>query len=484
MIGTAWRAITFPFRKTPWWGYLLIVAVLGWFGRNILLIAATIVAFHPVPIPPLFQGEPETIVEARLQDLEHFDHVRRKERSFTDAARAEFQAGIIALGERVGELTDAGFMLELARLQATIDNGHSNGSATRMVQGFPRLPIRSAWFGDELRILRVLEGHEDLLGARILTVNGQSVDAASEAFRSAFGGNDTHFRSFNPVLLETPAYLEAVGMAEDTETVRLTVQRQSGDVEAVTFPVQSPEEGASRVFSGDLLQPWLNESDAWQAFEPESGISATTLLARPDNGYWAAVMPNTDAFYVSLRENFDDDSGESLANFSTRILDEITELEPRSVIIDQRFNGGGDFTLTHEFMQSTAARLGEDGRIYLLVSGNTFSAGIVNLAVAEQSAPDQVFLVGEPIGDRLQFWAEGWAFELPNSRFRARFSTGFYDLQNGCEGIFRCHCGSLHLMPILVDDLDIDFEAPMTFAAYASGHDPAVEAILNLEGAR
>ena len=122
--------------------------------------------------------------------------------------------------------------------------------------------------------------------------------------------------------------------------------------------------------------------------------------------------------------------------------------------------------------------VGEEGRVYLLASGNTFSAGIVNLAMAEEAAPERTFIVGEPIGDRLQFWAEGWWFSLPNSGFRARYSTGFYDLQNGCEGIFICHWGSLHIFPVIVDDLDIDIAAPLTFEAYAAGRDPGMEAVL------
>jgi len=484
MFKTIGRAITFPFRKTPWWGYLAILAVLGWFGRNILLIGATILAFHPVPVPPLFQGEPESITEARLQDLEHFDHVRRRERSLTDAARIEFRAGMDALGARVDTLTDAEFILELARLQATIDNGHSNGSATRMVEGFGRLPIRAAWFGDELRILRALDGYEDLLGTRILTFNGQSAQSTAQAFRTAFGGNDALFRSFNPVLLETPVFLEAVGFTENTATTTLTIERANGDIDTVALPTQPIAADASRVYSGDLAQPWYRESVAWIAFEPPAGRSAQTFLARPDNSYWIDTIPEQDGLYISLRQNLDDESGESLSEFTERAIATLAENRPRIVIVDQRFNGGGDFTRTAELMRVLANHMDENGRVYLLVSGNTFSAGIVNLAFAEEAAPDRTYLVGEPIGDRLQFWAEGWAFSLPNSGFRARFSTGFYDLQNGCEGVFICHWGSLHIMPVLVEDLDIDIPAPMTFEAYASGRDPAMEGILAVEASR
>lgn len=472
-MSTVWRFVSFPFRMTPWWGYLLILAVLGWLGRNILLIIVTIIAFHPIPVPPLFLGEPESVIEARLQDLDHFDHVRRNERSFTPDQRQAFGDAVDALGERAGDLTEAGFQLELARLQARIDNGHSNASATRMVQTFDRLPIRSAWMGGEVRILRVLPGYEALLGAEITAINGTPVDDAIMAFRDAFGGNDQNFLSFAPLFLETPDYLQAVGLGAGITTLSLVYP--DGSMDAVELSALAANEDATRVFSGEILLPWESEAESWIAFQPSS---MPLYLQHPDNAYWFQEMPEHDAVYVALRANLDDDSGEPLSAWVERAEREIRELSPRYIILDQRFNGGGDLTQTEPLMVALADIVGPDGRVYLLASGNTFSAGIVNLAMAEEAAPERTVLVGEPIGDRLQFWAEGWWFSLPNSGFRARYSTGFYDLQNGCEGIFICHWGSLHIFPVIVEDLDIDIPAPLTFDAYAAGRDPAMEAVL------
>jgi len=196
------------------------------------------------------------------------------------------------------------------------------------------------------------------------------------------------------------------------------------------------------------------------------------------------VEEESNAVYISLRMNYDDeDMEETISDFASRMQSELEEIQPSVIIVDQRFNGGGDFTRTAEFMSSLGALAG-DGRVYMLTGGGTFSAGIVNLAFAEQAAPDRIFFVGEEIGDRLQFWAEGWFYDLPNSNFLARFSTGYYDLQNGCEGLFRCHWGSLHLMPVLVDDLDVDIAAPITFEDYAAGIDPAMRSLQWGETAR
>ena len=451
----------------------MIATVLAWLGRNILLIIATIIFFHPIPIPPLFQGEPETVLQARLQDLDHFDHVRRNERSFTDEERRVFGEAIEALGERAGDLTEAGFQLELARLQAMIDNGHSNASATRMVQSFPRLPVRSTWMDGELRILRVLPGHEALLGAEITAINGVAAGEAIWTFRDAFGGVDDWYLTFAPLLLETPAYLDAGGLGDGP--VRIDYIDRDGQSGIVELNPVDPAADTSRTSSGDLLMPWMNESHDWVSFEP---AGRPVYLDNPDNSYWYRAIPEANVMFINLRANLDDDSGETMADWIARVTLEIQQAGPRFIIVDQRFNSGGDLTRTEPLMVALGDIVGPDGRVYLLASGNTFSAGIVNLAMAEEAFPERTFLVGAPIGDRLQFWAEGWWYSLPNSGFRARYSTGFYDLQNGCEGIFICHWGSLHIFPVIVEDLDIDIPAAFTFDEYAAGRDPAMEAVL------
>jgi hypothetical protein len=479
MMGIVWRGVTWPFRVIPWYIWLAMLAVAAWFGRNILLIVATIIAFHPIPMPPLFQAEPETVLAGREQDIRQFDHVRRNERSLDDAGRALFDAALSDVQAEMATMTDAEFQLGLARVQAVIDNGHSNASATRMVQSFARLPIRSAFMDGELRVLRSLVGHEDLLGAEVTHINGVPAMEAAWRFRDAFGGNDPFFLSFAPLLLEAPAYLNAVGLGEGEARYRFILA--DGRVsERVLAPVEA-ETDAHRKFSGDLPMPWERESDLWVAFAPAGDA---LHLRNPDHGYWLEALPELDAAYVSLRMNLDDESGESLVAFIDRAIVELGAISPSVIILDQRFNGGGDLTRTQPLMTAFADIVGPDGRIYLLANGNTFSAGIVNLAMVKEAAPDRTVIVGTEIGDRLQFWAEGWWYSLKNSGFRARYSTGYYDLQNGCEGLFRCHWGSLHIFPVIVDDLNVDIEAPLTFEAYAAGEDPGLEAIIAAEARR
>lgn len=228
MLRHVFRFLGTPFRVIPWYVWLGLVAVAGWFGRNILLIIATIIAFHPIPVPPLFQGEPETVAEARLQDLQHFHHVRRNERSMTPQMRDRFDARLAELTDGVDTLTDAEFLLGLARAQAEIDNGHSNTSTTRLVARFPRLPVRIADMAGELRILRARAGQDAILGARVEAINGVPAGEVMARFRDTLGGNDAFAATLLPGLMDAPDFLAAVDVGEAQEAVTLDLVLTDG----------------------------------------------------------------------------------------------------------------------------------------------------------------------------------------------------------------------------------------------------------------
>jgi hypothetical protein len=95
-----------------------------------------------------------------------------------------------------------------------------------------------------------------------------------------------------------------------------------------------------------------------------------------------------------------------------------------------------------------------------------------------------VILVGEPVGDRLRFWAEGRLATLEHSGVVLLPATERHDYLTGCKPFDDCH-GNVVRHPIAVPSLDPDIAAPWTFEAWASGRDPALEAVeIAVGGAR
>ena len=152
------------------------------------------------------------------------------------------------------------------------------------------------------------------------------------------------------------------------------------------------------------------------------------------------------------------------------------------LVLDLRANEGGDYTLAMSVAREIGELVKPDGRIYVLVDGDTFSAGIVTAYFALHSAGERGVLVGEPMGDDLQFWAEGGGspMVLPNSGIRLFASTGYHDWENGCTDWSRCFWVNI-LFGVELGSVRVDISAPLLFSEYERGIDSGMEAILPSE---
>ncbi|MHC1766448.1 MAG: hypothetical protein AB9869_19460 [Verrucomicrobiia bacterium] len=106
--------------------------------------------------------------------------------------------------------------------------------------------------------------------------------------------------------------------------------------------------------------------------------------------------------------------------------------KPTHLIVDLRFDSGGNLNTTRDFMQALPTLVPESGRIFAITSGRTFSAGIASLGYLKQAGRDRVVIVGEPIGDELEYWAESRLTELPISKAEVLNATERHNYQTGC----------------------------------------------------
>jgi hypothetical protein len=133
-----------------------------------------------------------------------------------------------------------------------------------------------------------------------------------------------------------------------------------------------------------------------------------------------------------------------------------------------RFNTGGDSNVTKVLVDDVVAAAGRRP-LYLIVGRSTFSAGIVAAAQFRQAAT--VTIVGEPVGDELEFWAEGGNIILPYSGLAAHFANGAHSLSpKGCPT--RDFCNDLS-----VASLAPDIPVTTRWTDYLAETDPALRAI-------
>lgn len=153
----------------------------------------------------------------------------------------------------------------------------------------------------------------------------------------------------------------------------------------------------------------------------------------------------------------------------------IKQAKPKNAVVDLRWDGGGVLNTTRSFLQDLPSLLPKGGKIFVLTSGRTFSAGIASTGYLKQAGGERVTIVGEPIGDDVEFWAEGDFQMLVASKAALLLATERHNYQTGCWEA-DCH-DSIRKHPIRVKSLEPEIAAPLTYADYRAWRDVALEAV-------
>lgn len=436
---------------------------IGLYAIGLLGVAAVCAAPSAEPKPA------STTRAAQLEDLRVFrsDYLA-KDMAFSPAARKLAEAGVDRMEKLTGTLSPLEFQLSLAQISALADNAHSGA---RFVNPTSRLPLRLLWFPDALVIARATGPAADLAGARVLKIEGRAPLALFENAKVLLGGSEAGRQHWLNQWIESDGVLHALGLAAAPHAVRFKLQLADGRTVERTVPMlpvseSSPTGALERLWSPE---PLAAERDWRTALRTDS----LPLYLRDANKFFRAIpLPSLQALYVQFRSN-EDEEGFPIAAFLDDVRRQIAESAPTNLIVDLRFDVGGNILTTLDFTRKLPESV--RGRTYLLVGPYTFSAGIISAAAIKKHGT-RVTVVGDEIGDRLHFWSEGDNAKLPNSQYSFRYTNGQFNLLDGCTGEPGCMDDQYHV-DVNFASLTAELHAPLTAAAYFAGRDPAMEAI-------
>jgi hypothetical protein len=292
------------------------------------------------------------------------------------------------------------------------------------------------------------------------------------------GGPRTHYDQFaSPFFLESPELLHAAGLASGPDRVTLRARLRDGTERDVELIADAPNPDGPRVWGSEFLSPLPveRESDDWRPLIPDEGTLPRFLRDR-GRPFRSEYLEGEDLYYAQFRSNMDED-GFPIGDFLDHLRNDIHDQQPRYIALDLRYNQGGDLTKTADFMKALPYLTDSIKEVYALTSRWTFSAGIVSLALLKEHGGEKVTIVGEPVGDRLRFWAEGGSLSLPNSGLSVSYSTGLHDYSRPCSGEPGCFW-PLYFHPTHLETLEPDVPVPYAFNDYLSRRDPAMDHVL------
>jgi len=432
--------------------------------------------FHP-PAPISTSTLPENALDAQRQDLRYFRQLIALDRSFSAADRAEANRRLVALEALDTGMDKAHFRTSLMLIDALADNGHSRVENDGRASS-PELPIRVAAFSDGLYIMRATDASADLLGSRVTAVDGQPVDTVMAKLQLLHGGAPQWRRLLASQDLISQDLLYGVDVAPDLQHSNWTVETLAGKtitrrLEALTLPRSEPSVAVTRWLSSERI---AGMEEHWQTFEPEHALPLS--LTSFDIAFRSLPVPETCTYFVQLKSNADQ-GGLSIKAFLASTDRQLRQARPCNVILDLRYNSGGDYLNTYRFARNLPTLIPPEGKVILLTGPATFSAGITTAAFVKHADPGRVLILGEPVGDRLQFFSEGGRACLPNYPLCVAYETGKHDYQHACTDWDLCFWLN-YFVQFRVKSLDPDEIVPMSFTDWRAGVDPVLERALAL----
>lgn len=427
------------------------------------------------------------------------DEFLARDRAFTPEARKIAERRLAELERK--PVSPTRFAVELCRIAALADNGHTqclpNGLGRDICEGvaalgfkqspwcplltpdfeipdFNTVPIAFFPFGQDFNVVGVGTGEPDLLGARLIAIDGRPIERIVPILRSFTGGTVAHRDERAADVLASPQQLHAVGLSRNAGAVRYTFVAFGG-------------KKVSRVFSARSSS---GTAAAWQSL-PDPG-RASWAFQEPEKPFRYRDAPEIDGVVVQLRKTFD--AGDrKIADFLEEAETKRQSLGRQHIVLDMRFNGGGNFLLIRDFMIRWPARM--PGRFFVLTSRRTFSAAIASIGYLKQAGKERVTIVGEPVGDRMMFFSDGLPVRLPHSGRYFLPGVVRMDYGDGCRRYDDCTAaiaqpdrpvaagalpmlGPVARLPIAVSSLEPDIPAPWTIDAWVDAEDPMMEAVM------
>ena len=357
----------------------------------------------------------------------------RHRAAFHLTSRPAFERAVEDLIARTPVLEDYQVVQGLNALTASIGDGHTFLAASTT---YHRYSIGLFQFGEELRVIRASAQYRNLLGARIISVEGRSIAEVQRALQRYIpqGENQWYLLEHSSEVFVTPESLAALGITPRLGPVRILFESAEGRRFAMRLPALAP--GTKIAWTqADQISPYLRQRE---------------------DGLWFMHLPETKTVYADFR------SYRQLEQNAKALWAFIDANDVDRLVIDLRNNAGGNYSEGRRHLLYPAIfkpRLNRTGHLYVLTGRTTFSAAMTNATDFRRET--EAILVGEPTSARPNGFQENGWFYLPNSHIgvsAAQLRYRFGD--ESADAVYPDH------------RIDPDF------ASYWSGRDPVMEWVL------
>ena len=360
---------------------------------------------HDLP-PTIVRPETAQRVELWRADLAALESglVRSHVAPFAKQPEVIFRALVDDLHERIPYLDDDEIVIELARIGASIGDGHTGFYLHGGRLGLRPGPLWLMSFEDGIFVKGVAgDLGADILNQELIRVGGVEIDEALDRLTPLIPRDNAQGLELTaPGYLNLPRVLCAMGLSAEPEAATYVFRDAAGNEVEQRCEALAP--AAPAVFavrySADATGAPLAEQLRSQPYALER-IEDSVLLQ-----------------YNACRNG----PGESFREFCKRVFTDLGRNPPRRLVIDLRWNSGGNSSITKALLVELRRHpeLTAPECLRVLIGPGTFSSGM--WAAVDLAREFDALLVGSATGGTPNAPGEVGTLVLPNSRLDCRYA--------------------------------------------------------------
>jgi len=393
--------------------------ILAWIGVIVLaLLSLTFVAIKDgyMPTPSFLMkhpAPPPTPAATRdglwLQDVNYLGnqlpylHVN----PYFKISEAEFRKNITQLADDVPNLTEEQIIVRMMQIIASIGDGHTRAYPDFDPLNYPSLPLEMRWVDDGLVIVGASPEYEQALGTKVIMVGGHPIDEVNGAVKTLIAAdNEMEILNNSPTYIAMPSLLYGLDLIPQNDQVTFTFESQDGSRFDLDLHPTSQTETPTSIYEKLGVPHPLYEQDR-KSF------------------YWVQYLPDANIVYVQYNVCAED-KNKPFESFKEEVFSLIDGSPNSRLVLDLRFNGGGNESVLNPFINAIRARpsFNTKGNLYVIIGRGTYSSALQNAITLKQDT--NAILIGEPTGGKPNHYGEVHYFNLPNVGLLIQYSTRYW----------------------------------------------------------
>ncbi len=377
------------------------------------------------------------LVTAEQKDVLEFVHTnleKNHKNMYAQITKEEFEEKKTEIKSKIEDFEEPREIYNgILELVAFVGDSHTRGAYTNADLDY--FLYNMVYYEDGWRLSAIDNENKEFLGQKVLGFNELNMEEFENLGKKLVShDNEVQLRLSMPNIVNTKSAFEYLGIIEKGEDLYINLEDDNGNHSKVKLIVDNNPKGK---FVGD---------------------TPNNTLSTSPSGYYRSFDIDENNLFIQYNVCAND-KDYPMSKFSKDIEGFLEKYEFKNIIIDLRYNSGGDSRVLDPFIGML--KKNREGRNFFgLIGPSTFSSAILN-AIELKNSLDAT-LVGSPTGGSINHYGEVRMLEIPNTPFQISYSTKYFEIN-----------------PELgIEPLNPDIEIPRVYKNYKMGIDPEVKYIL------